>query len=393
MNVAQSSCGARVPRAAGRGLLLITLLASVMLGACETLPSGRAQPAQPPERRAAAWDIDHDVYGELGFRLDWRGFPAVSGGRDPVVDLEVFDDMVLVLDRSSLVSALSPVDGTTLWRNEVANALTSFKGIGVADGRAVVVSESDIYVIDASSGTLVDRLLLDYVANTTPVVQGDAVIYGTSRGELRLHSVRARMEIWGNALWGQSLPGPISTAPVVVNGAIGAVTQGGEVFFIDPSSGLLIAKNSINGGLGSDPVAEGTLMYAASLDQSLYAFSATSGAIVWRHRTSTPLTAQPTVHNGVVYCEIPGEGLTAFDGAYGRIMWNAPDVSGEVICMAGGALICWDGETATRLDPANGDVISTVELVHVDLIVPVGFEDPTLYVVSDKGVVAKFAPR
>jgi len=391
MNVARERCRARAPRAVVRGLALVALIASAV--ACETLPSADVRRAPPPDKRADAWTIDHDAYAEMGYRLDWRGFPAVSGGKDPVELVHVADDMILVLDQSSVLSALAPSDGSTLWRYELANALTNFKGIGVADDLVVAVSESDIYVLDPAAGTLVDRIVLDRVANTAPIISGDSVIYGTSRGEIRLVSIRSRLEIWGNALYGQRAPGPMKASPIIVGGVIGAVTQGGEVFFIDPSTGMLVAKNSIADGLGSDPVGEEGVMYVASLDQSFYAFSSSSGLQLWRHRTSSPLRSQPAVHDGVVYCEIPGRGMTALQASSGEMLWNVESVGGRVLCQTNGALLVWDDRTLVRMDPGTGDVLGRVTLEDVAMLVPDAFVDPALYAVSDRGVVGRFAIR
>lgn len=387
----RGGCRARGPEAGLR--VFVLAVAAALTGGCEGLPSTSTRPAPSPERRAAMWDIDHDAYAALGYRLDWRGFPAVSGGKDPVRLVKAEDDMVLVLDRSSVLSALAPGDGSTLWRIELANALTQFKGIGTADGRVVAVSASDVYLVDPTTGSLVDRQLLDRVANTKPVIDNDAVVYGTSRGELRLHSVRSRIEIWGNALWGQRLPGPVDASPIVVAGVIGAVTQAGEVFFIDPSTGSMVATNSISGGMASNPVAEGGVMFVASLDQSVYAFSSTSGAQLWRYRTSTPLRTQPSVHDGVLYVAVPGEGMVALDASSGAVRWKAPGVGGTVMFSSEGAVVSWDGRTAVRLDPDTGDVLGRIGLEDVAMIVPAGFESPTLYVVSDRGVVGRFEPR
>jgi outer membrane protein assembly factor BamB len=380
-----------MPRATGRALGLMAILLATV--GCESLPSSRVRPAPPPEKRAAAWKIDHDAYETLGYRLDWRGFPAVSAGKATIQVVDVMEDMIVVLDRSSLVSALKPSDGSTVWRNEVANPLTHFKGVGRANDRVAVVSDSDVYLIDPMNGTIVDRQTLDRVANTKPLIGGEAIIYGTSSGEIRLHSTRARIEIWGNALYGQTAPGAVRAAPIFVEGVIGAVSDGGAVFFIDPSAGSLVAKNNIEGAVVSNPVSEGSVMYVASLDQSIYAFSSTSGAQLWRYRTSTPLRAQPAVHDGVLYCHVPGQGMTALDATKGTVKWTSPDVDGEIICLANGALVCWDAKTVTRLDPATGHAISRLTLEGVSKIIPDGFVDPALYVVGERGVLAKFTRR
>lgn len=391
MNVPRERCCARIARWGVRAVCAVGMASS--LWGCEGLPSTTVSPGASPERRAASWTVDHAAYGELGYRLDWRGFPAVTSGADTVTQVAIEDDMILVMDRSSIVSALDPKDGSNLWRNELANVLTRFNGLGATDGMVIAFGQSDIYVVDPANGTLVDRQELGRVANTAPLILGDAVVYGTSRGELRLHSVRSRIEVWGNALWGNRLPGAIVASPVLVGGTVGGVTQTGEVFFVDPSTGSLVATSTIEGGLANDPVVEDAVMYVASLDQSIYAISSTSGAQIWRHRTSTPLTAQPTVHDGVLYEEIPGEGMTALDSSTGKVKWAAEGVTGQVLFESKGALAVWDGETVVRLDPDTGDVIGRVHLSNVWKIVPDGFSDPTLYVVSDQGVVGRFAPR
>jgi len=379
-----------------RSLGAVGALGLVLFAGCRGgLPSTEATPAKPPEVRAEAWQVDHDGYAKLGYRLDWRGFPAVSGGENPVRFIHVDEEVVMVLDRASIVSALEADNGRKRWQNQVASPLTGFKGLGRMGNNALVVGEVELFILDIRTGNFVGREDFRKLANSPPLFYGSILIYGTALGRLRAHEVGTGIELWANAPYvGGRLPGPITAAPILVSGVVGMVSQGGEVSFHDPVTGAQRGSTTIGGGMATDPVQAGGVMVAASLDQSIYGFAPIGGSILWRYRTTTPLRTQPTAHDQRVYCDVPEEGLIAFEIVSGEVLWKSEEVHGRVISMRQGRLIVWDGgETFWVVSPSNGDVLDEVTLTNVANVVTDGFEDGNLYVVSDLGVVGKFMPR
>ncbi len=338
--------------------------------------------------RDKGFSIPSDSYNSLGYRLDWRGFPAVSPG-EHISALNIYPDALLVQESGSTVTVMEPANGTVRWRNELASRLTKFAGMSrTTDIRYgdvfTVASQSEVYLLATQTGTLVARQGFEKVVNAGTVNVGNAGLYGTATGELLFHQYSN-----GIKLWGVDAAGSYDFPPVLVSGAIaGAVTSTGRVLFVDMGAGRLIGGGQIYGGPGALPASNGTEFFVASLDQSLYAFSPT-GQQIWRRRTASPLTYKPLATPEAVYCTTQ-EGFTSFDAATGASLWTAKDVSGEVIGKRKTNLMVWNGKTMFLVDQQRGDVLAKENLPDVRIIKTSAFEDGDLYVASTSGVLAKF---
>ncbi len=343
------------------------------------------------DQRAERFEVPHERYAELGYRLDWRGFPGVSPGQR-VLDLHIDadDNTVAVIETGSTISLLESNTGRLRWQNRVANELTRLHGVTRGpNGRVVGVAETEFFFLDQGTGTLVDRQNLSKLANTMPVLEGPVAIYGTSTGQVATHLMTQ-----GLPLWGFASRGAIEAPPVRVGEAVGAVTRTGDVVFLRASGGSLLGRARIFNGTepGTRPVASDSIFYIASLDQSVYAFDTTGGQ-VWRHRTSTPLRAQPALIDGVLYVTTEA-GLTALDGMRGDVRWASSELTGDVIGMRRGMLLVWDAaaRSAALVNPADGGIEARVHLPGVTMLRLSRAVDGDLYAVSDTAVVAKFLP-
>lgn len=374
-------------------LLPLLLSGLVVAGGCSA-SNVTTEPTPPRtasvEARAKAFPIDHEGWAKLGYRYDWTAYPAVAGA-GTIHFVDAYPDVLVVQDKSGILSVVEATNGGVRWSSELANPLTKFVGNARDGDHIVCSSESEIFVLAVATGNLLARQQLEKVVNTKPLLMtrggGSVAIYGTPTGEILAHYVGQ-----GVKLWGVGTAAAIEGRPVLVGPAVGAVSQAGGVFFIDPSSGSLEGRARIFDGVATDPVSNGQLLFIASLDQSLYAFAPT-GSQIWRYRGTMPLHVQPTAEAAVVYCDIPDVGLSAFDAGTGKIMWSAKGVHGTVLARRQHHLIAWDGHTLTALDPDRGDVIDKAAMDGLAFAVVDKYEDGNLYAVSKSGVIAKFIPR
>ncbi len=375
----------RLPGRAG-----LALLVAVVASGCSGTPNPARGRPPSPERRRDAFPIVHEDYAKLGYQLTWVGYPALSG-RSPIIYFEPYDDCVVVQEAGSRVTVLETSTGQYRGSNQLSGRLTKFVGMTRAGNRLYVCSEADVYILDIATAGLVGRQTFEHIVATRPMLLGDRLIFGTGGGQVMSHLLSSASG--GIKEWGFLVTGAIEHDPVYIGGALGAVSQGGDVVFLDASSGGLLGRNRIYDGLATNPVADEQTMYVAGLDQSLYAFNPLGGSILWRHRTGTPLREQPVLHDGRLYCSIPGAGFTALDPRTGDVVWTAPGVNGAVIGVRHGRLLVWNGTEAALLDPATGDVFDRVKLPGVRILRLDRFENGNLYAVSNSGVVAKFIAR
>jgi outer membrane protein assembly factor BamB len=347
-----------------------------------------------PEQRRAEFPIDHAEYARLGYRLDWVGYPTVTGSQQ-IRDIAAYDDFVAVVEQGGLVTVLETNTGARRCGDQLGTTLTRFMGLDRFGDRLIVATQSEVFSLQPMTCTLMGRFATDKIVSTPPVVFGNLIIFGTGAGELLAHTMTGGVH--GVKVWGFGTGAAIEGEPVIVGNRIGAVSQNGNVTFVDAQSGSLVGRARIWGGLATNPVADEHTMYIASLDQSIYAFAADGGSMLWRYRTPYPLRDQPAFHagedGGTLYAAIPGRGLVALDAATGQARWTTADFNGTVVAINRGRLVAFDGQSAALIDPRTGDILERVPLPGVSMLKPDKFEDGRLYVASRSGLVARFNPR
>lgn len=349
-------------------------------------------PAAPVQTQSEHFPVVHADWAKVGYRLDWVGFPFPASGSNPkVVSMAAFGDVVVAQERGSTVSALEAGTGQVRWSSRLTGSLTKWTGMhremGEA-GRLLITSEAEVFMLGMGTGVLVGREQFERVVNTPPLPAGGGalIVAGTSSGVVQAHLVGRNVAAWSFGTGG-SIVGDLCR----VGDFIGAVSQSGEVVFLT-DRGDLVGRGRVLGPIDNDPVTDGLSLFIAGRDQSVWAFTP-SGQALWRYRTNNPLSQQPTVHGAVLYQDLGALGLTAFDTASGVVKWHSKGVHGTVIGARQGNLLVWDGIGLSTVDPTRGDQIERVALPGIVRLVPDGFDDGSIYAVSDKGVFAKFVPR
>ena len=361
------------------GLALSGMLAGGMSG-CETSSGGggRAGGGAAPQQATVTTPVAHDSWAALGYRLDWRGFATVGRG-NRVTQFALGDDVLAVQESGSRVSLLEKRDGSMRWTNELSSRLTRFVGLGLMRDRVLASSQSELMWLDTATGNVVVRQPFSKVVSTPPMISGGIAVYGTSAGEIVGHVLSN-----GVKLWGFQTSGVIDQPPVDVNGVAGVVAQSGDVYFVDPQSGMLYGGGRMFAGTRSAPTAGDGAMYIAGLDQSLWAFEP-SGAVRWRFRTESPLTARPTHHNAR-YCEGPAGWRASTDRTPAMGVVGGPRHRGAQPrhwSSSRDRSRCWSIRLTARSPGSRS---------RTWLLIAEGLDGP-IYAVSASGSISRFIPR
>jgi outer membrane protein assembly factor BamB len=303
--------------------------------------------------------------------------------------VEPYSDIVVTQESASTLTALETSTGQVRWTTDLTGPLTKWTGIvrePSGQGRLLVSSESEMFLIAPDTGNLVGRERFERVVSTPPLLAGPMAAFGTATGVVQAHLVGRHVSAWNFGT-----RGAFDTPLLMVGGYICGIAQSGDVVYLT-TNGDLVGRGRILAGLDAPGTTDGVNLYLAGRDQSVWAFDA-AGRNLWRYRTSNPLSKRPAVANGTLYVDLGAESLTAFDAASGAVKWRAKDVHGEVILIRNGRLLVWDGRGVSLVEPSTGDRLARVELPGVVRLVPDAMEDGHLYAVSSKGVFAKFTPR
>lgn len=355
-----------------------TLAALAWLPAC-----GTAAPAERTflEPRGSA-GLDTDGFAKLGYRLEWTGFATVSPG-EQLARVMPLGDTILAQDSGSLVTALSPASGEARWTTTLASPLTRFFGAVRDEKRLLVCAESEIFFLDEEAGTLLTKQRLARVINTAPVKVGPMLVFGTSSGEVLGH-----LTTNGIRAWSYKLAGGIDADPVAMaEETVAVASQAGDVIIVRAADGTATARTRIFDGPGNALAASASRVFIAGRDQSVWAFDLYGREPAWRKRTASVLTAKPVFHEGRVYLTIPDEGFVALDAGTGATVWAAKNVRGELLTVAKGQLLVWDGTEAVTLDPASGDVRQRVFLPSFQSLTAESLVDGRLLAARSDGTI------
>lgn len=369
--------------------LALPLCALVGLTGCATGGSASADPAggEPmPERASMTEELP--AHRQLGYRLEWRGFP-VTADRARIDDVAVYDDLLVVRDSANTVSAVEISTGVNRWATQAGDRLDRVYGLARSpEGEVLVSSDTELMFYDAKTGTLADRQDYGLLVSTGPVIIGRYACVGCENGQLLIHNMTS-----GFRQHGYDFGATIEVDPVEIDGHVGAVARNGRVFVIDPKTGSSIGRTRVYADADVAPASSATAMFVASRDQSLWAFEARNGKTRWRVRTQGPLTHAPVYAGGTVYCVIPQRGLSAFDAITGDELWSVDGVFADAVCRRGDRIVAWDGNTVYAVQASSGDVMDSFELPGVSDIVASAFEEGDLYTVSARdGEIRRHVP-
>lgn len=383
------------PRAGWLPAALLAAGALPLLGGCAVNSSSTdamGDTAASPASSAAASngrDTTEDPFSDLGYRRVWKGYAVVEDGSS-LEFLHAFDDILIAQTSTNLVTALDADSASIRWREDIASDLDLFLGHFRLGDQLLAVSETELLKHDIRTGEFIESIRLTELASSEPVISGNVMAYGTSRGNIVGQSVDT-----GFKQWWIPMNDTIDARPAIVGeGDIAAVSDRGGFVIIDSASGRVFGRQqTIHDGIDNRPVGDEEAVYIASRDQSVWAFDVVSGEQLWRDRTPRPITAQPALIDDTLYVPREDTGLTAYNKRTGEIRWKAGDVDGEVIGIVNDRLFVWNGSVASLVDPESGDVINSRMLPPADTLLLDSFEDGNLYLAWDDGSIEKYVPR
>lgn len=375
--------------------------------------SGCAVTAQPRTSDAVAPDVTEPILAEqpidldaeyligptnsrdLRYRIDWqtRTSPQANSG---IKQVSIQHDSVLVLDGQNFLTRLRREDGTRLWRIPVAEQRSEIHGITFLPylDRIFLSTGSDIFILDADTGSLIRKQRLGQIASTAPVVFGRFFLYGARNGQLVWHSFDVGFQ-WRAFQISSSIRIP----PLIVDGYVVTVGTDGRIMILDASSATSLWERQLLNEVIAAPVAGENMVYIAGLDQYVWAFDLQTGRSAWRHLSESPLEDSPVLIGDRLYQQIPAQGLVCFearpvDAPGGKVIWQAPDVRGNVVSRYPDHMVVWDGRQRllTTVGTA-GAVIKSVSLPWVKHLQASGLQDGNLVAAADDGRVIRLVPR
>ncbi|MAE65933.1 MAG: hypothetical protein CMJ18_16805 [Phycisphaeraceae bacterium] len=285
-------------------LWALLAISAAQLG-CQSQPSARTFLIEPEDAR------------RLGYRVATTLDLALPD-HQRVKYAEAFDDRLVVVEApGNQVTSVSLTDGAVQWRRTVG-ARSQRLHAPVRYGEKILINaESELFLLSAENGELLERQTLTEPVDHTPAVHGSLAIFGSVTGMVFAHDLAS-----GHYRWRRRLAGEVLTAPVVNNRDVFVTDATGRCELLSADTGEFLWSARTFGPITAPPWMDQGTIYLASSDQSLYALRRSSGRDHWIYRSGKPLDDGPVVLGSLVLLPVPDKGLQALSARRGQEKWT-----------------------------------------------------------------------
>ena len=278
---------------------------------------------------------------EPPFRLLWKvetggavtSSPAVSNG---IVYVGSSDSNLYVIDAST---------GEVRWTYETDAPVRSSPSVS----NGIVYFGSDdkkVYALDADTG----KELWSYVAEgkvlSSPVTSGEHVYVGSNDGYVHALDARTGTQRWkyltigikrgertvssnGRVGMRMVVVRGISSSPAVSNDTVYIGSDDGRIYALDATTGELRWTKDTDGTELSSPAVVGEIVYISWSDMvgvyksgGVTAFFTSTGGVAWKIRAGSGAGSSPSVSRGVLYVGLADSTVNAYDATRGGLLWE-----------------------------------------------------------------------
>lgn len=279
-------------------------------------------------------------------------------------------DRVFATNGLGDVVALNAADGSEIWRKRPGGPLRGSPTL--ANGNVYVVTQDNqLFALTQDAGEVSWNVSASLETQgvfgvAAPASAQGTVVAGFSSGELNAYRYENGRSLWADVLSRTSMSTSVSSLsdidaePVIDQGRVYAVGQGGRMVAMDIATGNRMWEQNIAGI--STPWAAGEWLFVVTDDSRLMCIARGSGKIRW--------IAQ----------------LRKFRNekkSKGPIAWVGPVLAGNRLVVASS-----EGDLAFA-SPTDGSIVSTMDLKQ-SVTLPLVVANNTLYILNDKGELSAY---
>jgi outer membrane protein assembly factor BamB len=275
------------------------------------------------------------------------------------------DGVVYATSGFGFVSAIDAKTGKENWRK--ATGVPMRGAPTIADGRIFAVSyDNQLFAMTTANGDIIWNKVgiaenAGVIGTASPAVVGETVVVAYSSGEIYAYRVENGQDIWTDTLsrTNVGLPTPMSSLndidglPVVDDGIVYAISQGGRMVAINLRTGERVWERNIGGT--QTPWIAGDFIYLLTSDDEVLCLSRRDGRIRWVREL--PDYINPDKRKKFVY-------------------WSGPVLAGDRLVVVSSL------GYAVAISPYDGRLMSKIELPAQGFIAPI-VADKTLYLLSN----------
>jgi outer membrane protein assembly factor BamB len=314
-----------------------------------------------------------EALDRLNLKLAWRIYVPTDGRRDGIYSVQLLGDLMLVQNRSGLITALNPEDGSTLWSALPGHTYRVTQTLGYNTHSIYAVEGVNLFALDRKTGKLRWQMIMPQGPSAPPAADDQAIYLALGIGELFAYQVpeglpippppadtsadKASPPAVAPATSGTDyVPAPVGRAndpatPALAKPALPergrprllwnyrastrleqAPLQTRDLLVLAGVDGLYFASSKVTGQPQyrfraqaplSAPLAQwGNTGYVASQDFNVYAVDMVAGQIIWRFTGGAPILRKPAVTDEDLYVTAERAGLARLKRVTGEEIWR-----------------------------------------------------------------------
>jgi len=198
--------------------------------------------------------------------------------------------------------------------------------------------------------------------------------------------------------WEFETQGSVSSSPAVApDGTIYVGSSDGNVYALDPETGMLIWKYNTGSYVTSSPaIGPDGKVYVGSSNAKLYAFNGATGVKVWEYQTGNGVYSSPAIGtDGTVYVGSSDGNVYALDPETGLLIWkyntgskvnSSPAIGPDgktYVGSSNGKLHAFNGATGVKVwEYQTGGPVESSPAIGSGGTVYVGSDDGKLYALN-----------
>jgi len=288
-----------------------------------------------------------------------------------------------------------------------------------------------VYCFDATDGKVIGALKHDGAVYTTPVIDGNNIIFAAAEGDNNLSLLYYYNFLTGKMLFEKEIPGRIMTemikteqglyfntengmlfcynlsgekiwefntkarthsSPALGNNIIVFGNDNGEIVGIRAKDGKLLYKEKTGEAFFCGASIDGNTIYIGNDNGNLYAIDLMTGKIIWQFDTGSRIAMTPAFNlTHVIIGNLKGE-LFSIDKLTGNLHWrtNTRGVLSASPLLTENMIILPDlNEAYHFVDLKKGEILNTYLIEGRGKLTPVIFNE-VLYIGYDNGIVRAY---
>jgi outer membrane protein assembly factor BamB len=276
---------------------------------------------------ASAEIVTNAALGDVRYERYWQGHVSLRHG-DEVKSAELLDENLYLRTYGGALYAVQADTGLLRWAERIPDRSAHERRpthvqTDVGDGPLVLVTKSQLFVLDRYSGEQLRRIDLPFASSSGAVADATGIYLGGMDGTfyaLRWVEPVARAPL---VRWRVGVAGRVMTTPsLTFDNRLYFVSDEGVVYCVRTRDKALIwayrTYASVSAGLHVDESG----VYVATVDNRLYVLDRDHGRRIRRYLLPAPLFDAPVVVRRTLYQHCAGVGMFAFDVDSREQLWE-----------------------------------------------------------------------